>query len=77
MRYTIRPATPEDAPQLVALSQAVGSEPEGWLISAGGWRTVAEERRLRLAAVSKPPSGATPPTAKRWRLYLQVRAAWL
>ena len=45
MRYTIRPATPDDATQLVALSQAVGGEPEGWLISAGGWRTVAEERR--------------------------------
>ena len=45
MRYTIRPAALEDAPQLVALSQAVGGEPEGWLISAGGWRTVAEERR--------------------------------
>jgi len=43
--YAIRPATPDDAPQLVALSRAVGAEPEGWLISVGGWRTVAEERR--------------------------------
>ena len=45
MSYAIRPATPDDAPQLVALSRAVGAEPEGWLISVGGWRTVAEERR--------------------------------
>lgn len=45
MSYTIRPATPDDASRLVALSQAVGGEPEGWLITAGGWRTVAEERR--------------------------------
>ncbi|MBI4172622.1 MAG: GNAT family N-acetyltransferase [Actinobacteria bacterium] len=45
MRDTIRPATPDVAPQLVALSAAVGTEPEGWLLSAGGWRTVAEERR--------------------------------
>ncbi len=45
MTYAIRPAAPDDAAQLVALSKAVGGEPEGWLISAGGWRTVADERR--------------------------------
>lgn len=45
MTYRIRPAGPDDAAQLVALSAAVGGEPEGWLISAGGWRSVADERR--------------------------------
>ena len=41
----IRRATPGDAPALVALARAVGSEPEGWLISTSNWRTVGEERR--------------------------------
>ena len=34
--------------------QAVGSEPEGWLIADGNWRSVRRERRhLRLAARSR------------------------
>jgi RimJ/RimL family protein N-acetyltransferase len=41
----VRRAEPGDAEQLVELGRAVGSEPEGWLISVDGWRTVADERR--------------------------------
>lgn len=41
----VREATPADAAALVALAEAVGSEPEGWLISDSTWRTVGEERR--------------------------------
>jgi RimJ/RimL family protein N-acetyltransferase len=43
--FVIRPARPRDAGQLVALAEEVASEPEGWLISDGGWRTAADERR--------------------------------
>jgi putative acetyltransferase len=43
-RYSIRPAEPRDAKALVALARAVGSEPEGWLVADGGWRSVRAER---------------------------------
>jgi RimJ/RimL family protein N-acetyltransferase len=42
----VRRARPADAGALVALAEAVASEPEGWLISAGSWRTQGEERRF-------------------------------
>ena len=38
-------AQPRDAAPLVALAEEIGAEPEAWLISDGGWRTVADERR--------------------------------
>jgi len=41
----IREAQPGDAQALVALAEEVAAEPEGWLISDGGWRTVGDERR--------------------------------
>ncbi len=41
----IRHAEPRDAGELVELAQTVASEPEGWLITDGGWRSAAEERR--------------------------------
>jgi RimJ/RimL family protein N-acetyltransferase len=44
-RYVIRPAHPRDAGALVSLAEDVAAEPEGWLISDGGWRTVGDERR--------------------------------
>jgi RimJ/RimL family protein N-acetyltransferase len=50
----VRQAVPADATALVELAQAVGSEPEGWLITDGDWRTVAEERRY-LRAVRRSP----------------------
>jgi RimJ/RimL family protein N-acetyltransferase len=42
----VRRARPADAGALVALAEAVASEPEGWLISDGAWRTQGEERRF-------------------------------
>jgi len=41
----IRSAEPGDAASLVHLAEAVGAEQEGWLIAAGLWRSVSEERR--------------------------------
>jgi RimJ/RimL family protein N-acetyltransferase len=55
--YVIRPAHPRDAVQLVALGEDVAGEPEGWLISNGAWRTVAEERRY-LRAIRRYPDAA-------------------
>jgi RimJ/RimL family protein N-acetyltransferase len=43
--FFVRRAVPADAEALVALAGAVGSEPEGWLIADGGWRSAGEERR--------------------------------
>ena len=43
--FVVREATPADASALVALADAISGEPEGWLVSEGGWRSVAEERR--------------------------------
>jgi RimJ/RimL family protein N-acetyltransferase len=45
MTVRIRPAEPGDATALVKLALEVGSETEGWLISAGEWRSAADERR--------------------------------
>jgi RimJ/RimL family protein N-acetyltransferase len=53
----VRPADPRDAPELVALAESVGSEPEGWLISDSRWRSVGDERRY-LRAVRKHPDAA-------------------
>ena len=41
----IRLAAPADAPAMVALARAVGSEPEGWLITRNSWRSAGDERR--------------------------------
>jgi RimJ/RimL family protein N-acetyltransferase len=45
-RVVVRRAHPADAGALVDLAEAVASEPEGWLISDGAWRTPGEERRF-------------------------------
>ncbi len=55
--FWIRPADPRDAPALVELANAVGSEPEGWLISTNNWRSVAEERRY-LRSIRRYPHAA-------------------
>lgn len=55
--FRIRPADPRDASELVALANAVGSEPEGWLISTNNWRSVAEERRY-LKSLRRYPHAA-------------------
>jgi RimJ/RimL family protein N-acetyltransferase len=43
--FVIREAVPGDAAALVALAQAVGAEPEAWLIADDSWRGAADERR--------------------------------
>jgi RimJ/RimL family protein N-acetyltransferase len=53
----IRPAGPSDAAGLVALARDVAAEPEGWLVSSEGWRTVSEERRY-LRALRRHPDAA-------------------
>jgi RimJ/RimL family protein N-acetyltransferase len=53
----VRPAVPADAQALVELARAVGSEPEGWLISDSEWRSASEERRY-LRALRRYPHAA-------------------
>ena len=43
--FHVRRAEPGDAGELVGLALAVGSEPEGWLVTNGTWRSVSDERR--------------------------------
>ena len=57
LRFEVRAADPADAEQLAELGQAVGSEPEGWLISTDGWRSAADERRY-LRAIRRYPHAA-------------------
>jgi RimJ/RimL family protein N-acetyltransferase len=57
MTVVIRPADPSDAPALVRLGTEVGREPEGWLITADGWRSVGDERRY-LRALRRFPDAA-------------------
>jgi RimJ/RimL family protein N-acetyltransferase len=56
-QFQVRPAQPGDAAALVGLAEAVGSEPEGWLISESRWRSIAEERRY-LRAVRRHADAA-------------------
>jgi RimJ/RimL family protein N-acetyltransferase len=55
--FSIRRARPGDAAALVGLAEAVGAEPEGWLISDSSWRSVGAERRY-LRAVRRHPDAA-------------------
>ena len=57
MSAVVRHAEPRDAPTLVALAEAVAAEPEGWLITAGGWRSAGEERRY-IRAIRRSPHAA-------------------
>lgn len=57
MTIEIRAAVPEDAGALVALAEQVAREPEGWLLTTDGWRSVGEERRY-LRAVRRYPHAA-------------------
>jgi len=43
-----------DAVGLVDLAAAVASEPEGWLLADGGWRTVWGERRYIRTVIRHP-----------------------
>jgi RimJ/RimL family protein N-acetyltransferase len=51
----VREAEPGDASALVALARAVTAEPEGWLLSEEGWRSVGDERRY-LRALRRYPN---------------------
>ena len=53
----IRRAEPSDAQGLAELGDAVGSEPEGWLVTTNGWRSAADERRY-LRAIKRYPHAA-------------------
>lgn len=53
----IRHAAPVDAAGLVELARAVAAEPEGWLLTAATWRSVADERRY-LRSVRRSPDAA-------------------
>jgi RimJ/RimL family protein N-acetyltransferase len=53
----VRPAQPSDAEGLTELGTAVGSEPEGWLVTTNCWRTVNDERRY-LRAIRRYPNAA-------------------
>ena len=53
----IRPAEPTDAEGLSELGEAVGSEPEGWLVTTNGWRDASDERRY-LRAIRRYPNAA-------------------
>jgi RimJ/RimL family protein N-acetyltransferase len=55
--FVVREAVAADAAALVALAQAVGAEPEGWLIADASWRGVADERRY-LKAIKRHPHAA-------------------
>ena len=57
MTFEVRRARAADAAALVALAEAVGSEPEGWLVTDGSWRSVGEERRY-LRALRRHPDAA-------------------
>jgi RimJ/RimL family protein N-acetyltransferase len=53
----VRAAEPGDAEALVRLADAVTAEPGRWLLSAGGWRSPADERRY-LRAVRRSSDAA-------------------
>jgi RimJ/RimL family protein N-acetyltransferase len=55
--FVIRPAEPGDAAALVDLARAVGSEPEGWLITTSNWRSAGDERRY-LKSIRRYPHAA-------------------
>jgi RimJ/RimL family protein N-acetyltransferase len=53
----VRRAEPTDAQGLKELGDAIGSEPQGWLVTTNGWRNAADERRY-LRAIRRYPNAA-------------------
>jgi putative acetyltransferase len=53
----VRHAEPRDATELKELADAVAAEPQGWLATSNGWRSVTDERRY-LRAVRRYPHAA-------------------
>jgi putative acetyltransferase len=50
----VRPAVPGDAPDLVALAEAIGREEGRWILATEGWRSVGDERRFLRGIQSHP-----------------------
>ncbi|TMK33052.1 MAG: GNAT family N-acetyltransferase [Actinobacteria bacterium] len=57
MTFVVRPADPGDAQELKRLGDEVAAEPEGWLATQDGWRSVGDERRY-LRAIRRYPHAA-------------------
>jgi RimJ/RimL family protein N-acetyltransferase len=57
VNFAVRHAEPRDAAELKELGDAVAAEPQGWLATLNGWRSVADERRY-LRAVRRYPHAA-------------------
>lgn len=57
MTFVVRPADPGDAQALKELGDAIAAEPEGWLATQDGWRSVGDERRY-LRAIRRYPHAA-------------------
>jgi RimJ/RimL family protein N-acetyltransferase len=55
--FVVRPADPGDAQALKELGDAIAAEPEGWLATQDGWRSVGDERRY-LRAIRRYPHAA-------------------
>jgi RimJ/RimL family protein N-acetyltransferase len=55
--FVVRPADPSDAQELKRLGDEVAAEPEGWLATQDGWRSVGDERRY-LRAIRRYPHAA-------------------
>ena len=53
----MRRAAPGDAAELVELAEGVASEPEGWLVTHGSWRSATDERRY-LRTLRRSPDAA-------------------
>ncbi|MFY9581114.1 MAG: GNAT family protein [Gaiellaceae bacterium] len=57
MTFVVRAADPGDAQELKRLGDEVAAEPEGWLATQDGWRSVGDERRY-LRAIRRYPHAA-------------------
>src|SRR5437016_10497687 len=57
MTFVVRPAEPTDAQGVKELGDEVAAEPEGWLATQDGWRSVGDERRY-LRAIRRYPHAA-------------------
>jgi RimJ/RimL family protein N-acetyltransferase len=55
--FVVRPADPADAQGVKELGDQVSAEPEGWLATQDGWRSVGDERRY-LRAIRRYPHAA-------------------
>jgi RimJ/RimL family protein N-acetyltransferase len=55
--FVVRAADPADAQGLKRLGDEVSAEPEGWLATVDGWRSVGDERRY-LRAIRRYPHAA-------------------